>query len=80
MEIIKVYKTQDGRYFERQKGALAYCENKIGEEIDGLLKTCDIGLREKMRIVKAVLEKPDQMALVAYWVDEYKTAKEMQNG
>jgi hypothetical protein len=75
MQNISAYKLKDGTIIEDQKRALDYCENKMGEELDGILKTVNIGIREKMALMRAMLDKPKEVALMAAWLNEYSEVK-----
>lgn len=71
MEVIEAYKIKDGQIFEDHKKAVLYCE-----ELDGLLKTVpDMGYRMLLNIMKAIQEKPEQLALLAAWSREYNDVK-----
>lgn len=80
MEILDVCKIKDGQYFEDYDKALVYCENKMGEELDGLLKTCpNLGIRAKMDIMRAIIAKPEEFKLLSSWVFEYHKVRETVN-
>lgn len=78
MECLEAYKTIDGNLFEDHQKALAHCENRMGEELDGILKTIpDMGHRMKLNIMKKLMEDQTlkQFQLLARWVNEYHEMK-----
>lgn len=76
MDFIEVYKIKDGTTLERQSEAVQYCENRFGEELDGLLKDCrNLGIQAKMDIMRAIIAKPKEFENLASWVFEYQQVK-----
>ena len=79
MDFVEVYKTKDGKYFESQSKAVQYCEDKFGEELDGLLKgSPNLGIQAKMAIMRAIIAKPKEFQCLAEWALEYQDVKNHQ--
>lgn len=77
MRTITAYKLKDGTIIEDHSKAIQYCENKFGEELDGLLKECrNLGIQAKMDIMRAIIAKPKEFESLAKWVFEYYATKQ----
>jgi len=76
MKTLEIIKTMDGEYFECERKALLHCENRMGEELDQLLKPVDhIGIQGKMAIMRILQAEEKQFNTLAEWVREYHEVK-----
>ena len=75
MEIFECIKTSDGQLWDDWDKALDHCENAFGEELDGLLKGVNLGHRNMMAVMRAIIEKPDEFKALSKCVKEYHDIK-----
>ena len=63
MHEIICYKTFDGKLFENEDEAKAYTEDKLGEELDGLLKLfkLDVARNQEYRALLQLLKNKKEL-------------------